>query len=286
MRQAGTIESKEDAQRFADYLLTLGISSKVESAGERWAIWIRDENQVTRSKQELDAFQLHPGEERYRTAEQSARQARREAEEKKRQAERNFVDVRRQWNSNSRRRPLTLTMIALCVALSMGILDASEGEFLFSWPLILKGEVWRLITPIFVHADLRSTPLHLIFNMWWLFDLGTLIETRLGTLRYAALVLVIALISNLGEFLYAGPNFVGMSGVVYGLFGYAWIRGRIDPTSGLYLQQQVVVMMMAWLVFCMVLSHMNVANGAHVAGLAAGAAIAYLVHGVGHWRRR
>jgi hypothetical protein len=64
MRQAGTIATRADAERFSNYLLTLGITSKVEPAGDQWAIWIHDENQIPRSKQELDEFQRAPQDER------------------------------------------------------------------------------------------------------------------------------------------------------------------------------------------------------------------------------
>ena len=57
MRQAGTLPSKPVSERFATYLLSLGITSKVEPAGVEWAIWVLDENQIPRSKQELDEFQ-------------------------------------------------------------------------------------------------------------------------------------------------------------------------------------------------------------------------------------
>ena len=45
------------------------------------------------------------------------------------------------------------------------------------------------------------------------------------------LVLVIAALSNLGQYFVSGPNFCGISGVVYGLFGYIWMKGRFDPAS-------------------------------------------------------
>ncbi len=272
MRQAGTLSSKQDAERFANYLLTLDISSKVEPAGDQWAIWIHDENQIPRSKQELEQFQRQPQDERYRAAERAAKLARREAAEKLRQAQKNYIDMRNEWANPWRRRPLTLLMIAFCVLVASNLIVLNPVDLLFSMPRIAEGQIWRLITPIFLHANL----LHLLFNMWWLYDLGTIIERHLGSLRYAALVLVIALVSNYGQFLVSGPNFVGMSGVVYGLFGYAWVRGRFDPASGMYLRPDVVFWMMAWLVFCMINTSLHVANTAHGAGLAAGALLGYV----------
>ena len=79
MRQAGTLPSKQDADRFADYLLTLGIKSQVELAADEWAIWIVDEDNVARSREELRQFLEHPHDARYATAKRDAQIARREA---------------------------------------------------------------------------------------------------------------------------------------------------------------------------------------------------------------
>ena len=59
-------------------------------------------------------------------------------------------------------------------------------------------------------------------------------EARQGTWRLASLVVVIAALSNLGQYYVSGPNFFGISGVVYGLFGYIWMKGKFDPASGLF----------------------------------------------------
>jgi rhomboid protease GlpG len=278
MRQAGTIATRPDAERFANYLLSLGITSKVEPADGQWAIWIHDENQIPRSREELALFQREPNDEKYTAAEQAARQARREAAEKKRQAQRNFHDMRSEWDNPWRRRPVTLVMILVCVALAVRIFGGIDDSLMFSWPDILAGEVWRLVTPIFLHAPLSTGPWHLVFNMFWLYDLGTLIERRLGSLRFALLVVVLALASNYLQFAARGPLFYGMSGVVYGLFGYAWVRGRLDPTSGLYLRPSVAIVMLGWFLLCAAGVIGNVANWAHGGGLAAGALLGYLAH--------
>jgi GlpG protein len=275
MRQAGTIATKQDAERFSNYLLSLGISSKIEPSDSQWAVWIHDENQIPRSKQELEQFHLQPNDERYKVAEQAAKKARREAAEKKKQAERNFVDMRNEWANPWRRRPVTLVMIIVSVALAVVIPEAIKAHLMFSWPSIQAGEVWRLITPVFLHAPLNVSPLHLLFNMFMLFNLGTLVERRLGSMRFSLLVLAVALVSNYVQFAARGPNFLGMSGVVYGLFGYAWIRGRLEPNSGLYLRGNVVFIMIGWFVLCATGAIGGVANWAHGGGLVMGAFLAY-----------
>lgn len=275
MRQAGHLPKKQDAERFANYLLTLGITSKVEatSAGD-FVIWIHDENQLDQSRRELVAFVQDSSDPRYEAVETTARKVRREAAEKKRQLERNYVDMRNEWANPWRRRPITLMLLVACVGIWLGLGDVGEEDLMFSMPDIEQGQVWRLVTPILLHSHRNF--MHLLFNMWWLLDLGSLIERRIGSLRYVALILPIALASNFAQFKLSGPNFVGMSGVVYGLFGYAWVRGRLDPTSGMFLRPDVVFWMMAWLVLCWFNLFGPVANWAHLFGLAAGAAIGYL----------
>ena len=136
------------------------------------------------------------------------------------------------------------------------------------------GQVWRLVTPIFLHFGL----LHILFNMYWLYDLGTMIERRLGSILYILLILAIAVPSNYAQFAVTGPMFGGMSGVVYGLFGYVWVRGRLEPTSGLNLQSNVAVIMIGWFVLCATGLVGNMANWAHGGGLAMGALLAYWPH--------
>jgi GlpG protein len=132
---------------------------------------------------------------------------------------------------------------------------------------VLRGEVWRLVTPIFLHFGIW----HLLFNLLWLFQLGSMIERRLGTGTLAAVVLGTAALSNLAQALVSGPNFGGMSGVVYALAGYVWMRGKHDPNADVYLDPQSMQWLLIWLVLCFTGLLGPVANTAHVVGLVAGA---------------
>jgi GlpG protein len=132
---------------------------------------------------------------------------------------------------------------------------------------IRHGEVWRLITPIFLHFSF----LHIFFNMIWLRDLGSMIEGRQSTWVLAVLVLVIAACSNVAQFYLSGPDFGGMSGVVYGLLGYVWMRGKFDPGSGLYVHPSTVTMMVIWF-FLGFTGWLGTANTVHGVGFAMGIA--------------
>ena len=99
--------------------------------------------------------------------------------------------------------------------------------------------------------------------------------------------------SNLGQYLVpdlftthpferADSFFGGMSGVLFGLFGYAWMRGRYDPGSGLTLHPSSVNYMLFWMLLCMTGLIGSIANTAHVVGLLIG-----MLCGIApYWRKR
>ena len=194
--------------------------------------------------------------------------------------------------------PLTATLIALSILVTLvgGFGKASKGiggtvnqELMFvrrsdfeaapgyALASLAKGEMWRAITPIFIHL----APVHLLFNMIMFFQFARVIEARRGTARFAFGVLVIAEFSNIAQavapdWLGGSPFFGGMSGVVYGLFGYAWMQSRFDATSGFYLSPANVTIMLGWLFLCMTGVVGNIANVAHVVGLLVGVAFGFL----------
>lgn len=131
---------------------------------------------------------------------------------------------------------------------------------------VLDGHVWRLIGPIFVHLGVA----HILFNMMWLRSLGGTIEYARGTRRFLLLCLIIAVTSNIGQLFWAGPYFGGMSGVVFGLIGYVWMKGRTQPKLGLGLEHRVVVYSFLWLFLCMSGAIGRIANAAHLVGFIVG----------------
>jgi len=147
-------------------------------------------------------------------------------------------------------------------------------------PEVVAGQFWRLVTPIFIHFGV----LHLVFNLLWLRDLGSMIERLDGVRRLLVLVLVTGLLSNLGQLYVSGPFFGGMSGVVYALLGYVWMRSRFNPGSGFVLQSQTVLIMLGWFVACIAGLIKNVANTAHGVGLVLG--ILWGFAAAQAWRRR
>jgi len=131
---------------------------------------------------------------------------------------------------------------------------------------------WRLVTPALIHFSI----LHITFNSIWWWQLGGLVEMKQSTLKLITLFLLSAIISNLAQYIMTGPNFGGLSGVVYALFGYCWMLGKHKPNLGISLQPSIFGFALVWLVagYFEVLG-MNIANTAHVVGLIVGCVLGW-----------
>ncbi len=73
----------------------------------------------------------------------------------------------------------------------------------------------------------------------------------------------------------SGPNFGGLSGVVYGLFGYVWWLGWLKPEKGLGISNALVGFLLVWLMLGYLdVLPVNMANTAHLLGLLTGCLMA------------
>lgn len=282
MRLIGHLPNETSAATFSDFLVVEGITNMVEAEKDGWGIWIHSEDQLEKARELLLRYLGNPKDPKFENKSRQARELKQREHSEEETAAKRVYDRKRLFQSVFPYRfgPLTFILILACVA--VGVWSRLGGNFEALGPLLItkytqglpeiaKGEVWRVVTPIFIHFG----PVHLIFNLLWLADLGSMIEGRRGTWRYAILILVIAAASDLAQFYRVGPVFGGMSGVVYGLLGYAWAKGKFDPASGIYVHPQTMAMMLVWLVVCMTpllssLFNIHVANTVHVVGLVVG----------------
>ncbi len=133
---------------------------------------------------------------------------------------------------------------------------------------VRHGEVWRLFTPAFVHFGVA----HLALNMLAMVNLGGPLERVQGKRFYLQFVAAVALCSNLAQYVVSGsPAFGGMSGVIFGLFGFLWIRAWLDQRYILRLQRNGIITTLVWFAFCFT-GVLPIANTAHAVGLGIGAA--------------
>lgn len=135
--------------------------------------------------------------------------------------------------------------------------------------LILRGQYWRFITPIFLHAN----ALHVGLNMLNLIVLGVFLERLLGHVRFLLIYLLTGIVSIIASFYFAPQQVsVGASGAIFGLVGaysiFVLVHRRAFPRGG--------IPALLWLVIIVGLNLsiglfvQNVDNYAHMGGLFSG----------------
>lgn len=146
---------------------------------------------------------------------------------------------------------------------------------------IKQGQIWRLVTPIFLHRDF----LHILFNMAWLFLFGKQLDLKIGKKKVLILVLLIAIASNTAQYIMSGPYFIGISGVVVGMGGFIWVRQKKAPWEGYSVQKSALLLLFFFVTAMVVLDGviwgirlfyhlaptLQIANTAHVVGGLTGA---------------
>jgi GlpG protein len=284
MRPVASFDDERAAKRFADVLCARDIDTELSRGKDGdFVVWVLDERDLEACRAVWAAFDAHPDAPEYAATEGCVdRKQHREAREQ-RKSRHSVIDVRQSlWRSGSTRPTLTLTLVGISIAVSLAS-GLGKRDTLLDWLFIgtpeeavqhrlfasvLSGQVWRLVTPIFIHFGI----LHIVFNMWWMVDIGSALERRLGWRRFGAVVLVSAVVSNVAQYVWTGnPFFGGMSGVLYALFAYIFARSRIDSSLGFTLAPATVIILLGWMLLGFTDTVGNTANQAHLSGLIVGA---------------
>ncbi len=326
MRLIGTLPTQDDAENLSAWMTVEGMANHVDLVDGKFEIWIKEEDHVAVARDALRAFLNNPKDAKFADARRRVAILERERQLKQRRHAQNVYTMD-QVRGEQARTPLVFALIAIAVAVGLftsfgnslhsvwfrslsfvhlrpndltQVVESQleSAESLKFWSL-RRGELWRLITPIFIHFG----TVHLIFNLLWLWQLGRAFEQRFGSWWLLLLVLAAAALGNLAEVAVPSSwggmrvvtdhghgvlNFGGMSGVVYSLFGFLWVRSVIDPSQRqLQLSSGTIAIMLGWLLFCSLpiseeILGSKTANWAHGLGLAVGIAAAFL----GYWLRR
>jgi membrane associated rhomboid family serine protease len=172
----------------------------------------------------------------------------------------------------------TYVLMGICIVLAFGdFLSRGQSDILRQGGLnafdVSNGEYWRLVTSGFLHAGI----IHLLFNMYALYILGTMLEPAIGRVRFLLIYFVSLLCGSFGALLLSPEaNTVGASGAVFGLMGAAIVimRNRgIDPmASGLPF----------WLGINLLITFTipNISIGGHIGGVIGGALAAVVLFDV------
>ncbi|MGB3367930.1 MAG: rhomboid family intramembrane serine protease [Acidaminobacteraceae bacterium] len=131
-------------------------------------------------------------------------------------------------------------------------------------------EYYRLITPMFLHADI----FHIIFNSVALFSIGRNVEIALGKTKFLIIFLVSVLFGTMGSFVFNDSISVGASGGIFGLIGAMLFISLLYPDSMKKLLQKDIITL---IVVNLLLGFTNprIDNAAHMSGLIGGVLISF-----------
>lgn len=167
---------------------------------------------------------------------------------------------------------------AAAIGLQGGPLIARLGTFGFVGAQdIWNGHLWGLVTPVFIHGGV----LHLLFDMLWLVQLGRILERTLPPAVYLGFIVAAAAVGSATEMLVSGTTGIGMSGVVYAMFGLMWAGRGAYPVWGAVANLGNLRYLIGWGLFCIVATYLHflsIGNGAHAGGFLFGLCIGYLCY--------
>ena len=178
--------------------------------------------------------------------------------------------------------PATYALIAINVAAfvaelaggtNLGTFNAGGAVFThgaLNGPAVADGDWWRIVTAAFLHAGV----VHIAFNMFALFILGTMLEPGIGTPRFLGVYFVSLLAGSFGALLLSPNEFtVGASGAIFGLMSAAFIIARHRGLE--QLASQIGFFVIINLIFTFGVAQISV--GGHLGGLIGGALAALLI---------
>jgi len=157
-------------------------------------------------------------------------------------------------------------------------------------PRLWTGELWRPFTSSLMHGGL----IHAAFNIYWLLVFGPVLEERFGSWRFAGTVVLLGYLSMMPEYVIGSYDLaepimiVGLSGLVYGLFGLLWMGRRWNPEFHDACDEQTAQVLLVWFFLCIGLTYariLNVANIAHGAGFGFGVLYAAAIWSPRHAER-
>ncbi|KFZ36242.1 peptidase S54 [Shewanella mangrovi] len=264
MVEIGRLASPRAVMALTDYLKSQGIETRIEHTAQGTAIYVVDERNAIAAQREFAAFIHNPMDGKYQ-------QASWEVGDNQTKLDYGAPGLQLLTQVITGAGPVTLVTLITCVVIYIAMMFAPEAIFsalsFFGASTDSHWQIWRVFTPSLLHFSL----LHIAFNMVWLWYLGGRIENSLGSGRLLLLLMVAGTLPNMVQFFFSGPNFGGLSGVVYGLIGYSWVMSQWAPQRGLVLQPALMGFMLLSLVlgFSGVMGD-NIANSAHLAGLLTG----------------
>jgi len=143
---------------------------------------------------------------------------------------------------------------------------------------IMAGQWWRLITAGFLHGGI----LHILMNMWVLFDLGAQAEEAYGTSRFLVIYLFSSVAGFYLSYLMTPSLSIGASAAICGLIGAMIAFGVRDGSAYGAAMRNFYA---RWAVYILIFSFLpSVDIFAHLGGIAGGFLVGFVAGGRGRNR--
>lgn len=158
-----------------------------------------------------------------------------------------------------------INVLVFVLMMFFGQYDNMINRFCTYGPFIRFGEYYRLLTGIFLHANI----FHLLFNMYALYVIGSQIESFMGKGKYIIIYLFSGLVGSLLSITLNNAPSVGASGAIFGLMGCLLYFGYYYRVYlGNVLKSQIIPLLLFNLVFGFIVTGID--NFAHIGGLIGG----------------
>ncbi|MEW9669128.1 rhomboid family intramembrane serine protease [Ammoniphilus sp. 3BR4] len=184
------------------------------------------------------------------------------------------------WRTYIKRYPLTSLFLSLniIIFLFMTISGGSTNPNTlvrfgaYYKPLILEGEIYRLIAPIFLHIGWE----HLLFNCFAILIFAPGLEFMLGKIRYLILYLGSGVAGFIMTFFFSSAMLAaGASGAIFGVYGmFAYLTKYRRDLMDYYSRQTIIPILVLGVVFTFM---PGVSVTGHLGGLAAGFLLGFLL---------
>ena len=189
--------------------------------------------------------------------------------------DKNEVEAKKAEDIFTKKRPIityALIIINVLVFIAMYIFGKGSEDnltlvlFGANYPALVRaGDYYRLITSAFLHSGL----LHLIFNNYALYVIGSQLESFLGRVKFLIIYLVSAICGSLMSMLFSNGISVGASGAIFGLLGSLLYFGyNYRVYLGTVLKSQIIPLIILNLIIGFVTPGID--NAAHIGGLLGG----------------
>lgn len=247
-----------------DYLVSQGIHAQIKPYNELdVSIWVAEVD-LQRARTIYKEFSANPNDEKYLAASWQVEHA---------SGELSYGAAPLNLGKRFWRLPLLVKAVFVLSLLVFIALMSGEANTVFQY---LKFNVKNPITWL-TPSILHFSAVHIVFNlMWWLY-LAPKVSKTCSTTWLVSLFVFSSLVSSWLQYLLVGPDFGGLSGVVYGLFGFCWLYGLRVPTSQLKLNNGIIGFVLVWMVLgFMDVLFVSMANWAHLGGLVSGMALGAL----------